>query len=244
MIYHYHKRRKSMYNHFAHSKLAKKILTHYNIPTPEFLILSEWNDHESKYQNHPAVRIIKLIDDIEWIFYAPYRFYRAIRNYISNRHFDKIHYLNTELTPGQWYDLDTRLLYGMMNEYKKFVEYDLGMEYLWGEKRKDLRKEYGALLLKERVEDEELTLEYREVNSTLLRIYYWWVNEFPQRKTLEQLLYENGLEGVFYCLSENNETTKAVKKVYKEWDEYEKRYKEEETYYLCELIRLRTYLWT
>lgn len=55
-------------------------------------------------------------------FMTPLTMCANIKHYISNRFISKTHMLKTDLKPGVWHDLDTRLLHGMFNELVEFVE--------------------------------------------------------------------------------------------------------------------------
>jgi hypothetical protein len=51
--------------------------------------------------------------------------YRNLRYWFRNRFVSRLHYLDTGLERGKYYDLDTRILHGLFNELKKFVEGEL-----------------------------------------------------------------------------------------------------------------------
>lgn len=62
------------------------------------------------------------LDDIQNILAFPYDVVNVVRTYYINRYLDKLHYLPTKLTPGQYYEVDTRILHGLFETLVDFIE--------------------------------------------------------------------------------------------------------------------------
>ncbi len=66
--------------------------------------------------------------------------------YLYNRFISKPHQLSTTLTPGKWYDLDTRILYGMFDSLVDFVEIEAAWHNIWCDS--SARKKYKISFLR------------------------------------------------------------------------------------------------
>ena len=64
----------------------------------------------------------EVLDFLQNIVNFPMDIYHTIEVYVRNRYIDKLHYLHTGLKPGEYYDLDHRILHGLFNELVLFVE--------------------------------------------------------------------------------------------------------------------------
>ena len=95
------------------------------VPKPESATLREWK--EWRESNQTASPIIywfaeEFLDKLQNLINYPYDKLCDARYYLYNRFIDKKHYLKTGLKPGQWHEMDTRLLHGMFTELVDFIE--------------------------------------------------------------------------------------------------------------------------
>lgn len=95
------------------------------VPKPESATLKEWKEwRKSTQTDSPIVYwfVEELLDKLQNFINYPYDKLCDARYYLYNRFIDKKHYLKTGLKPGQWYEMDTRLLHGLFTELVDFVE--------------------------------------------------------------------------------------------------------------------------
>jgi hypothetical protein len=92
---------------------------------PKALTLEEWEDwRKNSKSKHPYKYWFteKFLNKLQNLVCFPGDVLYTIKVYIRNRYISKIHYLKTGLKPGEYYDLDHRILYGVFNELVDFVE--------------------------------------------------------------------------------------------------------------------------
>lgn len=215
---------------------------------PSSLTSEDWNKwHKETKEKNPwrywlAEDFLKILQDI---CYFPYDIYRTIKSYIRNRFIDKIHYLKTDLEPGQYYDLDTRILHGLFNELVDFVEIELAslMRY-YKDKNYKFKKgrcvqagldhldwaislTYGNdfNLDKKDPKYNESTPQAKS-SKKILELYNWWKNR------------PNRVDPFDVHKKEND------KNWYKKVNKMENFYEKEDTKMLIELIKIRNSLWT
>lgn len=104
-----------------------------------------WHDWKMEAKaNHPirywiAEEGLDLVQDI--IHWPTDRLYN-IKYWFANRFVTRTHALTSNLKPGQWYDLDTRIMHCLFDELINFVEVEKAwMNIAWDEKA---RKEFKA----------------------------------------------------------------------------------------------------
>ena len=96
---------------------------------PFALEWDQWDEwHKNAKDKHPyrywfAEEFLRKLQDF---INLPIDIYHTIEIYVRNRFIDKVHYLRTDLTPGEYYDLDTRILHALFTELTDLVE----VEYL------------------------------------------------------------------------------------------------------------------
>ena len=225
---------------------------------PSGLPWKEWERwHIEEAKKHPirywfSESGLKILQDI---IYFPVDSYNTIKIYIQNRFIDKTHYIKTGLKPGQYYEIETKILHGLFTELVDFVEIELAHLSQWntGEKYKFINGrcvEAGldhlawacSLVYNEdylvSVDDKdygkptEQALDYRKIR----KLYNWWKHERPKRVnpyTCEDFDEED--DPVEY-IKQNKKKIKIIQKV-------EKKYDKEDTEMLIELIKLRHTLW-
>lgn len=215
---------------------------------PGALTHEEWEKwRETTKKNNPyrywlAEKGLRYLQDI---IYYPCDIYRTIKIYIQNRYFDKVHYLKTGLKPGQFYDLDTRILHGLFYELIDFVEIECshimkcykdrnykfnkgrceqaGIDYLNWACGLTYKSDYGFDDGADGADDP--TPQAKSAKKTL-ELYNWWKNRDNRPDPYEIHKEEND------------------KNWYKKIHKMEMDYEKEDTKMLIELIKIRGSLWT
>lgn len=92
--------------------------------------LEGWHNWRKANENSWGYWIAEeFLDLLQDVVSLPADMWYAFRYYIKNRYFDKLHYLQTQLKPGQYYDVDTRLLHGMFETLVDFIEVEKAHMY-------------------------------------------------------------------------------------------------------------------
>lgn len=189
-----------------------------------------------------------ILDKIQNVYWSCCRMISGFTSPIWYRFFGhKHHIIRTGLTPASWYDVDSRMLYGVMSLVKWFVENDFEP---WSDK--DLAEELERL-------DEEETEEYREPykkaiiaqvegERQVLEIYKWWKNYENRVKETDDLLtkwydFVNG-ETIFQKRKMTKDESSQEKKMFKLLNESEETLQKEEQEYLIKAIKLRYHMWS
>lgn len=211
----------------------------------------EWETwHKNAKDKHPyrywiAEEFLRKLQDFVNL---PMDIYHTIQVYIRNRWIDKVHYLRTDLTPGEYYDLDTRILHALFTELTDLVE----VEYASMQKYNKEEHNYvfkkgrcalagldylnwaGRLKYDEHMgfnpEDEFIynkPTPQAEAAQTTLELYNWWKNRDNRPDPYE--LFTKEKDGPQYYL---------------EIDDMEQKYEQEDTDMLIKLITIRGSLWT
>jgi hypothetical protein len=199
-----------------------------------------------------------VLPKIQDIVYFPYDVYRTVKTYFHNLYIDKIHYLKTGLKPGQYYDLDTRILHGLFNELVDFVEIELAHLSKWDINKKYKFKNRRCIEAAYDYFDWVTNLKYDEDYLTspeddhygkltdqaknyrkIKKLYEWWKNIRPNRKHP----YDNpSLEDIADIC--DNKKYKSKKKLYEQAYQKDIDQENEDTKMLIEIIKIRKHLWT
>ena len=240
------KKRSRMY-HWSCSKFADKIR---GTPKPFALEWREWDDwHKNAKDKHPYRYWIaeKLLTKLQDFVNLPIDIYHTIEVYIRNRYIDKVHYLRTDLTPGEYYDLDTRILHALFTELTDLVEVEYASMQKYSEEKHnyvfnkgrcplaglDYLNWSGQLKYDESMgfspEDEDYNKPTPQATTalTVLELYNWWKNR--DNRPDPYSLYTKEKDGPQYFLK---------------IDDMERKYEEEDTDMLIKLIKIRSGLWT
>jgi len=127
-------------NYWSNSSLARWMLRTFAKGTaqkPESATLKEWKEwKESTKKAAPFIYwfVEEFLDNLQNLINYPLDQLCNARHYIYNRFIDKKHYLKTGLKPGQWHDMDTRLLHGMFTELVDFVEIEKAWHHVTWDK--------------------------------------------------------------------------------------------------------------
>lgn len=249
---------KSRIHHWNCSKFANWIRGE---DKPYALEWAEWDKWEIQEKKKRPIRywlsdtFLKKLQDI---VYFPLDLYRTIQVYIRNRYIDKLQYLDTGLKPGEYYDLDYRIINALFNELVDFVEIELAHLSLSDRKKKykfhngkciEAAYDYFNWVCNLKYDDTygykqnepmyghltEQAKNYRKIK----KLYEWWKNERPNRKSP----YDNPLLGDIADICDNKKY-KNKKKLYKQAYQKQVDQENEDTKMLIELIRVRKHLWT
>jgi hypothetical protein len=246
---------KTRWNYWSNSKFADWVR---GSKKPHALQWDDWKIwHKEAKIKYPIRYWISetLLKKLQDIVYFPHDLYHTVEIYVRNRFIDKTHYLKTDLKPGEYYDLDTRLLHGIMNELVNYVEVELAHVYRCNDYQKYKLKhgrcpqaglDYLAWACS-LVYDESYGMQpddkdygkptEQALNAYKIRkIYNWWKNERPNR--INPYAYKE--------IDENNpvDTKKNKKKCIIQAHKIEEKYNNEDTEMLIKLIKLRDSLWT
>jgi hypothetical protein len=111
--------------YYSESKPFNWLRAQLKIQKPWALEIGEWEKWEQHFRlTRPvAFWLTETLPDwlekpAEWFVDPVYR----VKCYISNRWITKTHSLTSDLKPGQWHELDTRILHSLFNELVNFVE--------------------------------------------------------------------------------------------------------------------------
>jgi hypothetical protein len=239
--------KKSRFNYWSCSKFANWIRGEDKPFALEWDKWSKWHDNTKKKNPIRYWITETLLNKLQDIVNFPLDVYHTVEVYVRNRWVDKIHYLHTGLTPGQYYDLDWRILNGLFNELVIYVEGELAqMTNYKSDKKykfiKGLCKEAGLdylnwadqLILNEDYGFQKDDPEYGKPTNQALdskkirELYHWWTVSRPNRYDPYELFSEETHGKQYYELI----------------GELENRYEEEDTNMLIELVKIRGSLWT
>ena len=217
---------------------------------PYALEWGEWDEWENEQKKQRPIRywlsdtFLKRLQDIVCF---PIDVYHTVKIYIRNRYIDKIQYLHTGLKPGEYYDLDHRILHGLFNELVDFVELDLAHLSKWN---KDKKYKFVKGRCQEAQDDyfkwanhlkhQGWLTEQAKASRKIQKLYEWWKYERPNRVdpfSCSEFSYD--IENIL-----DNKQIKQKQKDLKRAYYLEKEYDDEDTRMLIELIKVRKHLWT
>jgi hypothetical protein len=227
---------RSRMSYWSCSDFADKIR---GIEKPLALTLEGWDEWKiNASKKHPIRFYIaeELLDEVQDFLNFPRDLYRAARIYIRNRYIDKIHYLKTGLTPGQYYDLDHRIMHALFNELVIFVEIEATLDHLEWSSRLTHGEDDGVS-----PEDELYGKPTRHAKESLeiIELYNWW----KKRDERKDPMVESGWDN--YCDKPKEERTEKEKNISLEkLIEIEEKYEKEDEEMLIRLIKIRKSLWT
>lgn len=244
-------------NYFSCSKFADWIR---GVKKPYALGLDEWESWRQDCKSKNPVRYWiaeKGLNKIQDIINFPLDVFRTIKNYIRNKFIDKTHVLNTKLKPGEYYEFDTKLLYGMFEEFIDFVEIECASasvhfnkkEYTFSKGRCaeagiDYLKWSASLVYNEECGIDKNDKLYNTPTSQaisankMLELYNWWKDR-PNRPDPADI---SGWSR--HCSLPKQEKNKKEKdKAFKALLRIEKQQENEDTKMMIELIKLRKHIW-
>lgn len=243
--------------YWSHSWLTKLTAKWLGAPRrPPGATMKEWRDFDrNQKHNFPLQENIE--DFLSWlqnVVLFPSDVVYTIRCYIRNRFIDKIHVLQTDLEPGQYYDYDSRLLHGMFNSFVQFIEHEQTLENLKWELT--LTNEYEWLCDEEAKQQPDYGKATPQAISAQekLALYTWWKETRPARvDAYEASGYKdwssknrNEEDGMWSTLIDDEDTEKQETRstLFKKWREIDDQYDKEDEDMMIRLIRIRQTCWT
>lgn len=264
--------------YWSNSSFARNIQNTFGLMSkPTAATVEEWREWiNTTKQSRPTIFWITedVLDIIQNIVYFPHDVYRNIRRYIRNRFIDKLHYIDTKLEPGEWYDCDSRLLHGMCELVVDFVEgekaycYDTlcymndtipplkdrrvaGLAYLEWEMSLNYNEDMGV----EPTDDlYGQPTPQAETATAVTEIYLWWKDVRPSRPDAydvsgwsEYCEKTRGTNDDIFCGLDSDKTeedSQSTQTMLLTIDEIQKKYDNEDTQMLLRIVQIRKGLWT
>lgn len=232
-------------NYWSLSEFAKRILKKHQIPTPFALSMEEWKEYHEQYDKRWPMRLVKSFDVVQDIVMFPADLLNTVTSWLSNCWLNT-HLINTGLSRGTYYDLDYKILHGLMTELVDLVEIEWASccvdkpTLKWYQKVRHIRKFFPYRDPDAGMKYIQLQLEGKantEAMEAIRDIYYWWKYMRPLR------LDPNTREvsgDIYDCFIKQPGDDEYYKKVFK----IEKLYEDEDTEYLTKLIKYRKMLWS
>lgn len=238
---------------------------------PNAATMEEWSDWRTNSKtSSPFVHWLteEFLDKVQNVLCFPGDVWNEIRYYIKNRFFDKMHYLQTRLEPGKYYDLDTRLLHGLFESLVDFVEVEKAhMQQMMGEEDKPLRYRFWFLRFSS-IRSKELGFKYLEWEATLdepgqeypcndqaktareiMELYTWWKEKRPARPDPYDITgwteyCASKPDGELFWATKTDEERAQSKSMLDQMNDIEKQYDDEDEQMMLRLIKIRKSLWT
>ena len=236
----------SRFNYWSCSKIADWVR---GTPKPTALEWEAWDSwHDEAKKKHPIRYWIaeEMFDFLQDVVNLPFDIYHTIEVYIRNRYVDKIHYLRTGLKPGEYYDLDWRILNGLFNELAIYVESELaytmtaykdrrykfvkgrckqaGLDHLDWAMNLKMNEDYGVL-----PDDKDYGKPTAQAIAAkkIYELYNWWLDR--EYRVNPHDLFTKEKDGKYY---------------FRQIQKMEEAYDKEDTKMLIKLIKIRSDLWT
>ena len=219
---------------------------------PIALEWNAWEEWRKETSDKRPLRFFiaeKVLTRLQDIAMFPCDFFDSVYSWWHNRFVSKTHYLKTKLQPGKFHELDNRILHGLFNEFREFVEVELAHMQAWGEKKYVFKKgrcrDAGidhllwASNLKHEDENDSLfdtpTPQAKDAIK-MIEIYTWWTELRPNRPDPADI---SGWSD-HYQSGDENLRMDSLEKLSK----IEKYYDDEDEEMLISLIKIRKSLWT
>lgn len=236
-------------NYWSCSNFAEWVRDRTNVtPKPKAATIDEWDEWEIANSNRVGYWITeKMFNRLQDVVMFIPDVVSNITRYLRARFIERPYVLDTKLPRGNWYDFDTRILYGLFEELVDFVEIEKawmnniatsGCRRRWLKRRRSPSDGIKHLQWEISLGDE--SPHQANAANEVLELYNWWVHIRPHRL---DPMDESGWSE--YCAQ-----TRAVKDitdagpVLNKLHEMEQRNDDEDTDHLIRLIRIRKSLWT
>lgn len=131
--------RRSRINYWSCSRFADWVRGEKKPLALEWNAWEEWRIKTSARRPLRFFLAEKVLDSLQDIVMLPGDMLDSVYCWYHNRFVSKTHYLKTGLRPGRFHELDNRILHGLFNEFREFVEVDLARMQAWGEKKYKFR---------------------------------------------------------------------------------------------------------
>lgn len=241
------------FNYWSCSRIADWIR---GVNKPTALTMEEWEAWRDEAKSKRPFRFWiseKVLNSAQNFFSFPIDLWRTISAYFRNRFVTKTHFLKTRLRPGVYHELDERILHGLFNELKDFVEVELAWMHGYGKKEYTFRggrcREAGlghlewasSLKYDESMAFKPGDSEYgkptpqAESAVTIRELYLWWTETRPARP--EPMDASGWAEDYKKGNKDRKDSFKRLRKI-------EQAYDKEDEKMLLRLIKIRKHLWT
>lgn len=231
---------RSRINYWSCSKFADWVRGEKKPVALEWNAWEEWRRNASSKRPFRFFLAEKVLRTLQDIFMFPWDVTNSIHSWWRNRFVSKTHFLKTGLEPGRFHELDDRILHGLFNEFREFVEVDLAHMQAWGENKYRFIKgrcaEAGihhliwasGLKYDEPFTDKDDPLfgkitPQAEAAVKMLELYRWWVEVRPNRLIPQD---ESGWSGLSDLMK------------------IEEFHDSEDEMMMIDLIKIRKSLWT
>ena len=238
---------KSRIHHWNCSKFANWIRGEKKPHALEWHKWEEWHNDQKKLRPFRYWLSDTFLKRLQDIVYFPIDVYRTVKVYIRNRFIDKLQYLHTGLKPGEYYDLDYRIIHALFNELVDFVEKDLSHLSHWDRNKtykfnngRCVEAAYDYFKWANNLKHGGRLTDQAKASRKIQKLYEWWKNERPNRAdpfSSSVLSYD-----IDEIIDHKNikQKQKQIKKAY----DLELAQDNEDTEMLIELIKIRNHLWT
>ncbi|NBT57846.1 hypothetical protein EBT16_03580 [bacterium] len=239
------------FNYWSCSRLADWIR---GVKKPMVLGMDEWDAWRDEAKSRSPFRFWiaeKFLNSVQNFFMFPIDLWHSISAYFRNRFVTKTHFLKTGLEPGAYHELDDRILHGLFNELKDFVEVELAWMHGYGNKDYRFRggrcREAGlghlewasGLKYDELVgkDDPKFGKPTPQAESAVIirELYKWWTETRPSRP--EPMDASGWTEDYKKKNGDRKDSFKKLRKI-------ERDYEKEDERMLLKLIKIRKHLWT
>ncbi len=240
---------------------------------PEAATAEEWATWRKYFQsNHKFAYwfVEEFLDNAQDVVYWPSDKLNDVRTYVINRFVDKLHYLPTRFKPGDYYELDDRLLHGMFESLVDFVECEKAhMELMCNSKENELPWWYHSWITRwKSIRSREIGMKYLKWEADLdkneenmdngqadharetIALYTWWKDVRPVRPDPYDVSGWSDIcakhDSLDDLLSDNKneEEEKESKDSLNNLWQIEKQYDDEDEQMMIRLIKIRKGLWT
>lgn len=247
-------------------KIFEYLRIKFGINKPIALEWGKWSDwgKETKAK-HPfgfflTETVPDFINDVAHYIPTPIS---DIRYYCRNRFVRQSHVLPTRLQPGQYFDLDTRILHGIMESIVDFVEIELAYKSRWcgteeskkAKWRKGRCPELGLEYLNWEMTLDDPNLDEYSRSTTqaatareIKAIYDWWKITRPARPDPYDIsgwteICNERREDKDWFKTGSKEYEQRKQKSLKMLRKLEKQYEKEDQDMLMRVIKIRKSLW-
>ena len=245
---------RSRVHHWSCSKFADWVRGE---KKPFALTLEEWDEWRDEQRTKRPIRFYisdTLLTKIQDVVLFPKDVFRNVRCYFRNRFIDKIHCLKTGLKPGNYYDLDHRIIHALFNELTDFVETELAWaQQAFEKKKKRLHRSpddgiaylqwAAGLTFGEDCAVDKDDPDYGKptpqaiASKEILELYRWWKN-YPNR------IDPMDASGWSDVCEMKNPDPELKNQAFEKLNQLEKQQEQEEDEMLIRLIKVRRSLWT
>ena len=248
-------------------KIFEYLRKKFNVDKPFALEWGKWDEWNANLKKEKPLAyflteaVPDFINDVAHYIPTPIS---NIRYYLRNRFYRKCHVLPTGFKPGEYHDLDQRILHGLMNALVDFVEVEKAYKSRWCETKEsetakwkngrcpELGLEYLAW---------EMTLDspdldqyarsdsQAQVAREIRTIYDWWKVTRPARPDpydvsgWSDICDEKRNGGVKMWEKGSPDYERRKSESLKVLREIEERYEAEDEEMLIRLIKIRRSLW-